>query len=72
MIESAVDILNWRTPRRSATNGECVEVASSSGHIVVRDSKRPEGGVLLYDAHDWSKFIHQAKKADYKVGNLGA
>jgi hypothetical protein len=69
MRESEPNTLNWRTARRSATNGECVEVAAVPERIVVRDSKFPEGVVLRYDVLDWRKFIKKAKKADYKVAN---
>jgi Domain of unknown function (DUF397) len=70
MGESPVNTLNWRTSRRSATNGECVEVASASGRIVVRDSKHRDGVILRYNVLGWRRFIQQAKSGNYKIGNL--
>ena len=38
----------WRKARRSLSNGgECVELAGVSGAVAVRDSKNPDGPILL-------------------------
>lgn len=40
--------LAWRRARRSLSNGgECVELAEVTGVVAVRDSKDPDGPVLL-------------------------
>ncbi|MCK1814786.1 DUF397 domain-containing protein [Streptomyces carpaticus] len=47
----------WRKPRRSQANGNCVEVADGiSGHIPIRDSKLPQQ-VLLIPAPAWRALI---------------
>jgi hypothetical protein len=53
--------LQWRTSRRSAGNGACVEVAPANGKIVVRDSKNPGGIWLHYPAPTWRNFIDGIK-----------
>jgi hypothetical protein len=68
--ESEVATLNWRKARRSATNGECVEIASTPGQVFVRDSKNTDGATLRYETIDWRRFIEHAKKADYGLGGL--
>ena len=49
--------LQWRTSRRSAGNGACVEIAPVNGQIAVRDSKNPGGIWLRYPAPTWRNFI---------------
>jgi uncharacterized protein DUF397 len=46
----------WRKPRRSGTNGNCVETASGNRTVFVRDSKNPEGVTLSFTADAWAEF----------------
>lgn len=48
--------LTWRKSSASDADG-CVEVAAAGGMIIVRDSKDPRGGNLLFSLHDWSVFV---------------
>jgi hypothetical protein len=47
--------LNFHKSSFSNQSG-CVEVAEHKGHRVVRDSKDPNGPVLVFDAHEWTAF----------------
>ncbi|MFC8245417.1 DUF397 domain-containing protein [Streptomyces chartreusis] len=49
----------WRKSSYSDGGGtNCVEVADGyPGIVPVRDSKVPEGGVLLFGASSWSAFV---------------
>ncbi|MGW6912719.1 DUF397 domain-containing protein [Kitasatospora sp. NPDC054939] len=48
----------WFTSSYSQQGGDCVEVAAHSRNVVpVRDSKDPEGPVLLFPADAWRSFI---------------
>ncbi|MGW1280115.1 DUF397 domain-containing protein [Streptomyces tsukubensis] len=43
--------------------GECVEIAANLPAVVpVRDSKTPDGPVLVFPAGDWSAFVTAVKK----------
>ncbi|GLZ12590.1 hypothetical protein Acsp04_28250 [Actinomadura sp. NBRC 104425] len=35
-----------KSSRSGAANCNCVELAGTPGHVLIRDSKRPDGGVL--------------------------
>ncbi|GAA1524610.1 hypothetical protein GCM10009678_02340 [Actinomadura kijaniata] len=40
--------VTWRKSKRSHAEGDaCVELAAVPGAVAVRDSKNPEGGVVL-------------------------
>jgi hypothetical protein len=60
--------LNWRTARRSAGNGACVEVAAANLHVLVRDSKDQDGPVMQYPGHSWKAFLSDAKKGHLDLG----
>ena len=48
--------MNWR--KATYTNGgeNCVETASSSGVVLVRDTKDRDGGTLTFSARTWERF----------------
>ncbi|MFD8751301.1 DUF397 domain-containing protein [Kitasatospora sp. NPDC059577] len=52
-------MLVWRKSSYSGTNGgNCIEVAPGlPGLIPVRDSKDPDGPVLVFPASAWNSFL---------------
>ena len=54
----------WRKSSHSSTNG-CVEVAAVGDLIAVRDSKDPEGGVLLFNAREWQAFVAGVRDGEF-------
>nr|WP_083466579.1 DUF397 domain-containing protein [Kibdelosporangium sp. MJ126-NF4]CEL16855.1 hypothetical protein [Kibdelosporangium sp. MJ126-NF4]CTQ91917.1 hypothetical protein [Kibdelosporangium sp. MJ126-NF4] len=51
----------WRTSTFSAPNNECVQLAVSTEVTRVRDSKRPETGVLTFDSEQFTTFLTSLK-----------
>ncbi|TQM82702.1 uncharacterized protein DUF397 [Saccharothrix saharensis] len=54
----SMDLTNvrWRKSSRSSSQANCVEVARVDDRTAVRDSKNPDGPVLLVGKVDWSVF----------------
>ncbi|MER5217437.1 DUF397 domain-containing protein [Streptomyces sp. NPDC002838] len=53
----------WRKSSYSDGGGtNCVEVADGyAGLMPVRDSKAPDGGMIVFGATAWTSFLAQAK-----------
>ncbi|WP_326560170.1 DUF397 domain-containing protein [Micromonospora sp. NBC_01796] len=48
----------WHKSSRSGAEGNCVEVADNLPHLVaVRDSKDPDGPILVFSPGPWSRFL---------------
>ncbi len=62
--------LQWRTARRSAGNGACVQVAPVAGAILIRDSKDQQGPVVLYPGNSWRTFLGAAKTGRFDTERL--
>ena len=56
----------WRKASLSVHNGGCVEVAADlPGVTAVRDSKRPEGGVLVVGRAAFARFLADVQGGRY-------
>lgn len=58
-----VDSRNWRKSSYSmGGNGDCIEVSSAAGKVMVRDSKDRSGPLLAYPASTWREFLAEARE----------
>jgi hypothetical protein len=57
--------LGWRKSSFSNSNGQCVEVVGSGPDIAVRDSKNPDGAVLVFAAPEWRAFTAGAAAGEF-------
>jgi len=51
----------WRKSSYSVNNGQCVEVMTEMGTLVIRDSVNRTGSVTRYSANGWRSFLLQVK-----------
>jgi hypothetical protein len=57
--------LVWRKAQRSTANGQCVEIASADGRVAIRDSKDPDGPILVYTRAEFSAFLEGAGNGEF-------
>jgi hypothetical protein len=72
MIPKSLEVsdLRWRTARRSAGNGACVEVAPAAGTVLVRDSQDQAGPIVQYPGSSWRTFLGAAKMGQFDLERL--
>ena len=58
-VEVAFAPAAWRKSSCSGDSGACVEVALTSHAVGVRDSKHPDGPVLIFPAGRWATFVRR-------------
>lgn len=57
----------WRKLSYSATQTNCVEVAQAPDFVAVRDSKHPEGPVLVFTPSEWAAFLAGAQDGEFDL-----
>jgi len=56
-VKSDLSRAQWRKSSYSGNSGNCVEIADLGQVVVVRDSKNPDGPVLVVTIPQWWRFI---------------
>ena len=57
--------LAWLKAQSSGANGQCVEIASTAGKIAIRDSKDPDGPILVYTPGEFRAFLDGARNGEF-------
>ena len=57
--------LVWIKAQVSTSYGQCVQVASAPGGVAMRDSKDPDGPILLYTRTEFKAFLDGARNGDF-------
>ena len=59
--------LKWQKSRRSNPSGNCVELAVLPGEraIAIRNSRDPDGPVLIYTVDEIAAFVLGARDGDF-------
>jgi hypothetical protein len=53
---------DWRKASYSNGSGQCIEAASATGTIAVRDTANSNGGKLVFTADAWRAFAAGIKR----------
>ncbi|MGI8333238.1 DUF397 domain-containing protein [Actinomadura scrupuli] len=62
--------LVWRKSRRSHQNGECVEIARAPHSMAIRDSKNPDGPMLVVPRNAFLSFAAEIREGRHtRVGH---
>jgi hypothetical protein len=57
--------LAWLKAHSSTANGQCIEIASAVGNIAIRDSKDPDGPILVYTSSEFRAFLDGARNGEF-------
>jgi hypothetical protein len=58
--------VRWIKSSFSSHNGECVECAAlDDGHVVLRNSNRPQDGVILFTRAEIAAWLQGAKHGEF-------
>jgi hypothetical protein len=57
--------LSWRKSQSSNVNGQCVEIASVDDKVAIRDSKDPDGPVLICASAEFGAFLKGARNGEF-------
>jgi hypothetical protein len=57
--------LAWLKAQASSHNGACVEIAEAAGKVAMRDSKDPDGPILVYSPAEFKAFLSGARNGEF-------
>jgi len=68
LASAAASGLEWRKSSFSGTQNDCIEVSESiPGVVPVRDSKDPEGAMLMFESAAFASFVNAVKAGQFPL-----
>jgi hypothetical protein len=64
-VEQPEPSVVWHRSRYCGEAGSCVEVAKVGDAVAMRDSKNPDGPILLFDQVQWTAFLATVCTEEY-------
>jgi hypothetical protein len=65
LSDEEVASLSWVKASFSNHNGACIEIASTTDKIAMRDSKDPGGPILVYTPIEFRAFLEGARNGEF-------
>jgi hypothetical protein len=67
LTEAERGSLAWLKAQRSTGHGQCIEIAVTidKTKIAMRDSKDPDGPILVYTPNEFSAFLDGARNGEF-------
>ena len=59
---NCAEVAAWRKSSRSAYNGSCAEAGACRHGVAIRDSKDPDGPILMFSRDAWRRFTADLSK----------
>ncbi|MDL4773795.1 DUF397 domain-containing protein [Actinomadura xylanilytica] len=63
----SIESLVWRTGSRSAQGANCVEVAGARAFRFLRDSKDPDGAVVILGLDGWTSLVEEIRSGAHDL-----
>lgn len=57
--------MNWRKASASNQEGCCVEIGTGSDVVLIRDSKHPNGGNLMFCSGEFAALVNGIKSGEW-------
>lgn len=70
VTSAALAHANWRSAASGAVNSDQVEVARVDKGYAMRDSRHPDGPILLFTVAEWDAFVAGVRDGEFDAQSL--